>query len=94
MRSTRLAVGALAVLGTAYGVLVGALGRPSLALAPLAVAVACALLLGWRRSRRGGAGVGDAERLLRVLAGSLVPGVALGGVLRPFVGTGEFTFAD
>ena len=25
---------------------------------------------------------------------ALVPGVALGGLLRPFIGKGEFTFAD
>jgi lipoprotein-releasing system permease protein len=79
--SARLAIGSLAVLGAAYGLSVSASGRVNLALAPLLVAAASAALLAWRRRRGVRAGLGDAERLLRVLTLALVPGVVLALVL-------------
>ncbi|MBW2360396.1 MAG: lipoprotein-releasing ABC transporter permease subunit [Deltaproteobacteria bacterium] len=79
--STRLSVVTLGVLGAAYGALVGASGRLSLALAPLCVAVVGAGLLAWRRRRGARLALGDAERLLWVLALALVPGVMLAVLL-------------
>ena len=70
-------IASLGLLGGAYGLVVGSSGKVSLALAPMLVAAAGAGLLAWRRRRGVRATPGDAERLLRVLALALVPGVGL-----------------
>jgi lipoprotein-releasing system permease protein len=80
--SARLAVTVLALLGLGYGAIVGATGRLAFAAAPLGVSLACAGLLALRRRRRRpGAPRSEAERLLRVLAAALAPGLLLAAVL-------------
>jgi lipoprotein-releasing system permease protein len=80
--SARLAVVVLALLGIGWGLIVGASGQVSYAVAPLGVAALAAGALALRRRRRGPAGArGEGERLLRVLAVALAPGVLLALVL-------------
>jgi len=74
----RLGAAALFVLGAGFALVVGGLGRPGIAAAPLAIALAAWLGLAWRRrARRDGAPATDAERLLWVLAVALAPGLPL-----------------
>jgi len=82
---SRLGALSLAVLGLGYGVLVGGTDRLAFAAAPPLGAAAAALGLAWRRRRRAqGAGApvpGESERLLRVLALALLPGIALAWIV-------------
>jgi len=79
----RLGAGALFVLGAGFALVVGGLGRPGFAAAPLGLALAAWLGLAWRRrSRRDGAPASDAEGLLRVLCLGLAPGLPLALLLQ------------
>lgn len=83
----RLASTSLVVLGLGYATLVGGTDRLAFAAAPVAVAVLCFLALRWRRRVRLAAdpsldaSPGEAERLLRVLAVALLPGIPLAAAL-------------
>ncbi len=87
MSPERLATGALVVLGGGYALLVGGTDRLAFAVAPPAVAFVAALGLAMRRRTRplepgeGPRGVGEGERLLRVLGVALLPGIPLAALL-------------
>ena len=72
----RLARVGTLLLGVGYALLVGGIDALGYAAAPAAVAVAVVAALAWRR-RRSGARLGEAERLVRILAGVLCLGSAL-----------------
>ncbi len=76
----RLAIGNVAVLGIGYSLVVGGSDSLGYAVAPLAMAVAIAGLVALRRRRQPNAkrpAPGEGERLLRLLCGALVLGVAI-----------------
>jgi lipoprotein-releasing system permease protein len=66
---------ATAAVGLGYALVVGGVGAPGYAAAPVAVAALIALAL-WLRRRSSGAPAGEAERLVRLLTAAL----AVGGV--------------
>jgi hypothetical protein len=73
-----MAGGTLAVLGLGVSAVLGASGRIVYAASPAVVAAASALLLALRRRRRSEQqAAGDAENMLKVLAGALSVGVLL-----------------
>jgi lipoprotein-releasing system permease protein len=86
VQPARLGTASLAVLGLGYAVLVGGTDRLPYAAAPPLVAAAAALFLAFRRRRRApeiaASRPGEAERLLRVLTLSLLPGIALALIVR------------
>lgn len=83
----RLATASLVVLGLGYALLVGGTDRLVVAAAPVIVAGAAWLALRLRRRARLAAdpsaptGPGEAERWVRVLAISLLPGIAIAALL-------------
>ena len=83
----RLATASLVVLGVGYALLVGGTDRLAFAAAPVAVAGLALLGLRWRRRARHRAdpsvpdAAGEAERLVRVLALALLPGIPLAAAL-------------
>jgi lipoprotein-releasing system permease protein len=77
VRPARLASAALLLMGLGASAVLGGTGRVLYAAAPALVAAGGALLLRRRRARRSDPAVGQAETLLRVLAGALAVGVVL-----------------
>jgi lipoprotein-releasing system permease protein len=81
--SRNITTASLVVLGLSYALIVGGTDRLVYAVAPSVFAAAAALLLAWRRRRKDApeAAITEAERLLRLLVISSLPGAAIAAVI-------------
>ncbi len=81
--SRNLTTASLVMLGLSYALIVGGTDRFIYALAPPVFLAIAVLALAWRRRRReaSAATITEAERLLRLLVGALLPGAAIAAVI-------------